>query len=91
MELLDAKNSENRLEMMSKVELVERLTLIEDEIKRLVRENYELREQKITDTQLQLVITEQLTSLKDTLYKSKSERYKKPANPSDGDEKKSPP
>lgn len=77
--------------MMSKVELIDRLTLIEDEIKRVVRENYELRAQKLTDTQLQLMVSEQLESLKQEIYKPKSERYKKPANPSDGDEKKGPP
>jgi transposase len=91
MELIDPKNSKNRLEVMSKVELVERLTLIEDEILRVVRENYELRAQKITDAQLQLAVSEQLASLKQEIYGSKSERYKKPANKGDGDEKKAPP
>lgn len=77
--------------MMSKVELIERMTLIEDEIKRVVRENYELRAQKITDTQLQFAVSEQLTALKHQIYGSKSERYKKPADRDDGDEKKAPP
>lgn len=86
MELINDKNNKNRFETLEKSALIERIVLIEDEIMRVVRENYELREKRITDTQLQLAITEQLDSLKQEIYGSKSERYKKPIQSDSGDD-----
>jgi transposase len=70
-----------KIENFSREELIKKYQLISDELARVVRENYELREQKITDEQLSLVLQEQLADLHDTLYGSKSERYKKPEKP----------
>jgi len=51
-----------------------------DEIDRLVRENYELRQMKLSDDQLRLITEEQLQDLVDKEYGASSERYKKNEN-----------
>lgn len=81
----------SKLENLSQRELIERYTVLEGETARLVKENYELRNLKISDQQLQLILNEQLTSLRATLYGSSSERYKQPAKPANKDEPKAPP
>lgn len=60
-------------------ELAQRLAITEAELVRVLRENYELRNLKITDEQLKLIMLEQLESLKDAQYGASSERYKKPS------------
>ena len=59
-------------------ELVQRLDIVESELARVIRENYELRKLKITDEQIRLLLQEQLGSLRDAEYGASSERYKKP-------------
>ena len=61
-------------------ELIQRLDIVESELGRVLRENYELRKLKITDDQLKLLMQEQLASLRDAQYGTSSERYKKPVN-----------
>lgn len=75
---LGENRSFSKSENLSREELVQRLTVAESEILRLVRENYEFRQQKISDEQLQWLTQEQLTSLREALYGASSERYKKP-------------
>ncbi len=70
-----------KLSGMSKDELIERYELVYDELQRAIKENYDLRKKSITDTQLGFVLQEQLESLKDALYGSSSERYKKDEKP----------
>ena len=67
-----------KAENLSKNELIQRNTLLEFELAQLIKEIYKLRNQKITDEQLQFIMEEQLGSLKDAMYGSSSERYKKP-------------
>lgn len=67
-----------KLDVLSKEELQERYELLADELARVVRENYALRNQNITDEQLSLILGEQLAELNSTIYGSSSERYKKP-------------
>jgi transposase len=67
-----------KLETLSKEQLIQRNTVLEFELSQLVKELYELRNQKISDEQLQFVMSEQIESLTDTIYGKKSERYKKP-------------
>lgn len=67
-----------KIESMSREELVKKYQLIADELARVVKENYELRELKVADEQLRMVLEEQMAELAETLYGSSSERYKKP-------------
>lgn len=73
---------------LSPEELIQRNSILEAELVRVIRENYELRKLKITDEQLRLLMQEQLDSLRGDQYGASSERYKKPVkNP----EPKAPP
>ena len=67
-----------RFEGYSHKELVQRIEIMEGELKRLVRENYSLRKIEVSAIQLEFAIEEQIASLKDQLYGASSERYKKP-------------
>ena len=71
--------------------LIQRLSIAEAELRRLIRENYELRHQRITDEQLHFVMQEQLASLRDAQYGTSSEKYKNPAREKPKDQDKSPP
>ena len=74
----------DRLENFSKEELIEKYAVVESELSRVIRENYQLRQLKINDEQLQLIMQEQLGELRDAMFGASSERYKK-------SEKKKPP
>lgn len=74
-----------KLEALSKEQLIERNTVLEFEIGELVKELYRLRNQRITDEQLQLIAASQIESLTAAIYGKKSERYKKPAKNDDDD------
>jgi transposase len=63
---------------LSPKELLERNSILEAELVRVIRENYELRKLKITDEQIRLLMQEQLESLRAASYGVSSERYKKP-------------
>lgn len=80
-----------KLDSMSKEQLIERNAVLEFELAQLIKDNYALRNQRITDEQLQFVMNEQLESLTNTLYGKKSERYRKPIkiDDDDGSQKKS--
>lgn len=80
-----------KFDTISREELIKRQVILEDEIHRLVRENYELRNQHINDEQLSLITAEQLAALRETLYGSSSERYKKPPAVNPEEKKKIPP
>lgn len=59
-------------------ELSQKLAIAEAELARVLRELYELRNLKITDEQLRLLMAEQLASQREAEYGASSERYKKP-------------
>jgi len=82
MEQIDLKSTINstKFDTWSKERLIEHNTVLELELSQLVKEVYELRNERITDEQLRFAIEEQLESLTKSLYGKKSERYKKPAN-----------
>ena len=67
-----------KLENFSKEELITKYTLLEDELARVIKENYKLRDQQITDEQLKLILSEQMGELQSAMYGTSSERYKKP-------------
>jgi len=81
----------NKFDNFSKEEVIQRYQVLEFELSEVIKENYELREQKVSDEQIQLLMTEQLGSLNDTIFGRKSERYKKPIKDSEGGDSKSPP
>jgi len=70
-----------KIETMSRDELINKYQLMADELTRVVRENYELRNQNISDEQLKMILEEQLGDLRHALYGASSERYKKPEKP----------
>lgn len=82
--------TQTKFETYSKEELIRRYSILESEVKKLLKENYKLRNQNISDTQIQLVLEAQITDLQDKIYGTKSEKYKKssdsnnnkPKNPS---------
>jgi transposase len=81
MEQLDLgeKQRSSRLGNLGPEELLQRNSILEAELTRVLRELYELRKLSITDEQLRLLMQEQLESLRQAQYGASSERYKKPA------------
>lgn len=71
-------SNSKKLETFSKEDLIQKYQLMADELARVIKDNYRLRELKLTDEQIKLVLEEQLGELQNTLYGSSSERYKKP-------------
>lgn len=57
---------------------MQRYVVLKDELARLIKENYELRDQKISHAQIALIMQEQLESLREAQFAASSERYKKP-------------
>lgn len=88
-ELISAQKS-TKFDSISKEELIQRYKLVEDELTRVIRELYLLKNQNLTDEQLKFILTEQLDSLNETIYGKKSERYKKSNKGDDDDESKNP-
>ncbi len=80
MEQLDLSSTarSTKLDQYSRDELVKRYEVMRDEIDRLVKENYELRQIQMSDEQLRLLTDEQLEALREAMYGASSERYKKP-------------
>jgi transposase len=74
-----------KLQSLSKEELIQKYTIVEDELARVVRELYLLKNQKLSDEQLRFIMAEQLESLTNTIYGKKSERYKKKSKKDDDD------
>lgn len=89
MELNSAPRA-TKLDSFSKEELIQKCNVMEDELARVVRKLYFLRNQQLSDEQLKFILAEQMESLTQTIYGKKSERYKKPVKNSDDDEPKAP-
>lgn len=66
-----------KFETFTKEQLIQRIDVIEQELSRLVKENYSLRDQEVQPHQLEFIIEDQIASLQDQIYGSKSEKYKK--------------
>lgn len=71
----------SKFETFSKEDLIDRVGFLENECARVVRENYLLRNQDLTESQIMLILEEQLSAARAALYGASSERYKKPVNP----------
>lgn len=87
-DLLSNQKNTTKAGSLSPEELAQRLAVTEAELVRVIRENYELRKLNVTDTQIRLLMQEQLDGLRAAEYGASSERYKKPAKK---DEPKAPP
>ncbi len=70
-----------KYDLMSKEDLVERHIIALAEMERLVKDNYELRDQKITIEQASFLIEEQIDELRLQEFGASSERYKKSDRP----------
>lgn len=89
---LNSSQKATKLECWSKEQLIQRNQVLEIELRQLIKDVYELRNERITDGQLRFVMNEQIESLTKSLYGQKSERYKKPAKKDDDDDSaKAPP
>ena len=89
--LLGSTPKQTKLENLSKQELIQRYTIVEFELEQVIKENYELRQQKLSDEQLQFIIEEQLESLQNKMFGRSSERYKKPIKDDHDSGSKAPP
>lgn len=63
---------------LSRDELVQQNVLLKTELATAIREISKLKNQNLTDEQLNFILTEQLAELQNTIYGTSSERYKKP-------------
>lgn len=80
MEQIDLGNFSNstKFDALTKEELAQQNFLLHSELATAIKEIYRLKNQHLTDEQLNLALTEHLGELQHTLYGASSERYKKP-------------
>lgn len=71
-------SNSTKIETFSREDLLKKYQLMADELARVIKENYRLRDLKLTEEQIKLILEEQLGELQNTLYGASSERYKKP-------------
>jgi transposase len=67
-----------RLDLMSREELIQRIAVMEFELQEVIRENYKFRNLQISESQLQLLMQEQIDELRAKMYGPSSERQKNP-------------
>lgn len=67
-----------KFDSLTKEDLVKKYSNLEIQYFEIVKENLRLKNQHLTDEQLNLILSEQLGELKNTVYGASSERYKKP-------------
>jgi transposase len=75
---LGSFSNSTKLDSFSKDELIKKYSILEAELAIAIKEVYRLKNQHLTDDQLNLVLAEHLGELQNTLYGASSERYKKP-------------
>ena len=69
-----------KLDSYSKENLIQEDSILKAELSAALKEIYRLKNQALTDEQLNLILSEQLGELRNTAYGASSERYKKPEN-----------
>ena len=67
-----------KIASLSREDLVNKYQIMANELVRVIKENYKLRELELTSEQAKFILEEQLAELQDTLFGASSERYKKP-------------
>lgn len=75
--LSDFPKSE-KLDQFSKAEIISKYSLLEEQYLQAIKEITRLKNQNLTDEQLNFILQEQMAEFKNTLYGTSSERYKKP-------------
>ncbi len=70
-----------KFDHLSKGDLIREITLLESELFHAFKEIYRLKDQRLTDDQLTLVMKEQLGELRAQIYGASSERFKKREKP----------
>jgi transposase len=73
-------NLSTKINSLTKQDLITRNSLLESELSTAIKEIYRLKNQILTDAQLNLILSEQLGGFQNTIFGSSSERYKKPEN-----------
>ena len=68
----------NKFDSLSKDELIQQNILLHTELAFAIKEIYKLKNQSLTDEQLNFILQEQLADFQNLLYGTSSERYKKP-------------
>ena len=79
-----------KLDQFSREELITKYTSLEDEYHRAIREIYRLKNQHLSESQLNLALQEHLQELNQNIYGASSERYKKPKDKHKGKEPATP-
>ena len=69
-----------KFDQLSKEDLVKKYETLEEEFHRIIKENLRLKYQHLTESQLNLVLEEQLLELKQDQFGPSSERWKKPVD-----------
>lgn len=80
-----------KLETLEKEELIKRYSILEDELRRVVQELYTLKKIEVTDTQLSMILSEQLEDLREKIFGASSEKHKKNNHPVNDSNKPKPP
>jgi transposase len=70
--------SSTKFDSLSKADLIGKVELLERELTFAVKEIYRLKNQVLSDHQIELFLKEQLSHLQSDLFGASSERYKKP-------------
>jgi len=76
-------NKSTKFDTYSKENLVQENLILKSELSAAIKEIYRLKNEKLTDEQLNLILSEQLGDLQSRVFGSSSERYKKPENKKD--------
>lgn len=69
-----------KMDTLTRDELIKQNEVLQHELGAAIKEIYKLKNQNLTDAQLQLILSEQLTELQNMNFGSSSERFKKPEN-----------
>jgi len=75
-DFLSETKPQGRLELLSTELLIDRVEFLEQEVTRLISDNYRLRNQDVSDTQIRLLLEEQLRAANAARFAVSSERYK---------------
>ncbi len=71
-------NLTTKFDNLTKADLVQKYSNLEIQYFEIIKENLRLKNQHLTDAQLNLILSEQFGDLQNTVFGSSSERYKKP-------------
>lgn len=77
---LGEPGNSTKFDQLSRADLINQNQVLETELARAVKEIYRLKYQDLTDEQLNMVLAEHLSAMRDEMYGASSERYKKPEN-----------